>query len=107
MAIFLDFLNLEIVNGISTDEAIRVYDNPVYVSESFSKAFIPSGHNPIGKPINVFEKSYEDTSAGKPSVIAGVVNDIYVNSLQVEGITMLLLYKASKRQHSKLFVCKG
>lgn len=72
-------LGLELLEGGSIRQIQQSYAYPVLVNESFVRTLAPEG-NPIGRSLREFDTADEDTL----SVIAGVIRDFPINSLEEE-----------------------
>lgn len=85
---FLDALQLKLKRGLPPDKAIEKYARPVYVNEKFVELLVTKGEDPIGKPLNLFDKDlnkgYADTDNLPVSTIAGIVDNLYTNTLEQE-----------------------
>lgn len=72
-------LGLELLEGGSIRQIQQSYAYPVLVNESFVRTLAPEG-SPIGRSLREFDTADEDTL----SVIAGVIRDFPINSLEEE-----------------------
>ena len=85
---FLDALQLKLKRGLPPDKAVEKYARPVYVNEKFVELLVTKGEDPIGKPLNLFDKDlnkdYADTDNLPVSTIAGIVDNLYTNTLEQE-----------------------
>lgn len=72
-------LGLELLEGGSIGQIQQSYAYPVLVNESFVRTLAPEG-SPIGRSLREFDTADEDTL----SVIAGVIRDFPINSLEEE-----------------------
>lgn len=72
-------LGLELLEGGSIGQIQQSYAYPVLVNESFVRMLAPEG-SPIGRSLREFDTADEDTL----SVIAGVIRDFPINSLEEE-----------------------
>lgn len=72
-------LGLELLEGGSIGQIQQRYAYPVLVNESFVRTLVPEG-NPVGRSLREFDTAAEDTL----SVIAGVIRDFPINSLEEE-----------------------
>lgn len=72
-------LGLELLEGGSIRQIQQSYAYPVLVNESFVRTLAPEG-SPIGRSLREFDTGDEDTL----SVIAGVIRDFPINSLEEE-----------------------
>lgn len=86
----LDALQLKLLKGISPDKALETYARPVYINEKFAEILVGKGENPIGQPLKAFDKEYEEgnkdhsTTHMPVTTIAGIVDNLYTNSLEEE-----------------------
>ena len=85
---FLGALQLKLKRGLPPDKAVEKYARPVYVNEKFVELLVAKGEDPIGKPLNLFDKDlnkdYADTDNLPVSTIAGIVDNLYTNTLEQE-----------------------
>lgn len=72
-------LGLELLEGGSVGQIQQRYAYPVLVNESFVRTLAPEG-SPVGRSLREFDTGDEDTL----SVIAGVIRDFPINSLEEE-----------------------
>jgi len=72
-------LGLELLEGGSVGQIQQRYAYPVLVNESFVRTLVPEG-NPVGRSLREFDTAADDTL----SVIAGVIRDFPINSLEEE-----------------------
>lgn len=72
-------LGLELLEGGSIGQIQQRYAYPVLVNESFVRTLVPEG-NPVGRSLREFDTAADDTL----SVIAGVIRDFPINSLEEE-----------------------
>lgn len=72
-------LGLELLEGGSIRQIQQSYAYPVLVNESFVRTLVPEG-SPVGRSLREFDTGDEDTL----SVIAGVIRDFPINSLEEE-----------------------
>ena len=72
-------LGLELLEGGSVEQIQQRYAYPVLVNESFVRTLVPEG-SPVGRSLREFDTAAEDTL----SVIAGVIRDFPINSLEEE-----------------------
>lgn len=85
---FLDALQLKLKRGLPADKAVEKYAHPVYVNEKYVELLIAKGEEPIGKPLNLMDKdlnkNYNGTDNHPVFTIAGIVNNLYTNTLEQE-----------------------
>lgn len=72
-------LGLELLEGGSVGQIQQRYAYPVLVNESFVRTLVPEG-SPVGRSLREFDTAADDTL----SVIAGVIRDFPINSLEEE-----------------------
>ena len=84
----LEALQLKVLKGLSPEKALEKYARPVYINEKYADILIGKGEDPIGKPLNVFDNEFREGNEGGSSspatTIAGIVNNLYTNSLEEE-----------------------
>ena len=83
---FLSAFHIELLQGLTPDEAVAHYAHPVYINERFAEMFVKDGESPIGKPLDGYDKDLimpKDESAEQSHfIIAGIVRNFYTNSLE-------------------------
>lgn len=91
---YLQFMNINLINGLKPDEAIQKYTNPIYISRRFADLFIPHDTNPIGKQLIEYTLTFDirEDPIYKTSAIAGIIEDIHISSMEnkVNPVTILL-----------------
>ncbi|WP_370862581.1 ABC transporter permease [Parabacteroides faecis] len=81
---FLDALQLKVRRGLPPDKAIEKYERPAYVNEKFVELLVTKGEDPIGKPLNLMDKDLSKGQNETTSTIAGIVDNLYTNTLEKE-----------------------
>lgn len=84
---FFSTFRIEILQGLTPEEAITHYARPVYINEKFAEILVREGENPIGSPINKYDsdrKTQEKSEELAQPIIAGIVRNFYTNSLEEE-----------------------
>lgn len=87
---FLDALQLKLLKGLPPEQAVEKYARPVYINEKYVELLVGKGENPIGKPINAFDKEFEEGNTGNDpanapvTTIAGIVDNLYTHTLEDE-----------------------
>ena len=89
---FLLTMGLTQVAGNSSARFTKEYAFPALINESYVRDLVPNGVNPIGRSLKEF-----DPLEKSPYVIAGVVNNFPINSLENE-ITPVVLYFSPKEE---------
>lgn len=86
----LSTFRIELKQGFQPEEAIKHYPRPVYINQRFADVLVGKNENPIGQPLKTFDKDFdynnkEDGTKENPvTIIAGIVNDFFVGSLEYE-----------------------
>lgn len=87
----LDVLQIKVLEGLPPHEAVVKYARPVYINRQFAKLVVPKGENPVGKPIQNYDQYFyneapigEGTQEVPVSTVAGVIEDLYTETLEKE-----------------------
>lgn len=87
----LDVLQIEVTEGLLPAEAVVKYARPVYINRQFAKLVVPKDENPVGKPIQTYDKYFfnnlpaeNGTTQVPVTTIAGIIEDIYTETLENE-----------------------
>lgn len=89
---FMKTMDIEQISGNSPEQLQNEFAYPVLVNESYVKALIPAGINPIGKYMKEF-----DQFADSMYIIGGIVKDFPTSSLESETTpAMIYLPSADK-----------
>ena len=75
---FIRTMGIRQLAGERPVRLLETYAHPVLVNESFVRALVPTGTDPIGLPLRQFDGLADDSL----SVIGGVVQDFPINSLE-------------------------
>mgnify|MGYP000009490538 FL=1 len=105
----LQTLGLQILRGVTPQEAIRKYDRPVYINQRYADILVPAGEDPIGHPVNQYDKSFNDGPAGNPEqacTICGIVSDLYINSIEEEAMPSLVYLNNSSAGNFQMLYIK-
>lgn len=83
---FLKVMRLNVLEGLSVDQALERYQNPVYVNKAYAERLLPKGENPVGKPVTLYYKDYTRTGQTEetPSIIAGIIDNMYTGTMEKE-----------------------
>lgn len=104
----LQTLGLQILQGVTPQEAIRKYDRPVYINRRYADILIPAGENPVGQPVSRYDKFSYGDQANDPQqacTICGIVSDLYINTLEEEAVPSLVyLNNAGAKNYRMLYV---
>ena len=95
----LDILNLRLLTGTTLQQIEQNYAHPVLVNESYMRTLVPPGISPIGHALREF-----DAKADSLYVLAGVVPDFPVNSLEHE-ISPAVIYLQQPDQELAQATC--
>lgn len=90
---FLKTLKINIIQGIEPDKALEQFLNPVYITRKYADLLVPPGENPVGQPLGKYDeanKEYEANGNKPETIVAGIVGDLYVNSLEKEVFPSLI-----------------
>lgn len=91
-------LRIEQLSGESPSRLLERQSSPVLVNESFVRLLVPAGTEVVGHALREFDTETKDSLA----VIAGVVRDFSVNSLE-EAVTPLVITLLSASDLQKGF----
>ncbi|MDR1222759.1 MAG: ABC transporter permease [Tannerella sp.] len=83
---FLNTLRIGPVQGLPPEQAVKHYARPVYINRRFADLLVPAGENPVGKPLNTYDKDFREDSPlpASAATIAGVIENLFTNSLEEE-----------------------
>lgn len=95
----LDILNLRLLTGTTLQQIEQNYAHPALVNESYVRTLVPPGISPIGHALREF-----DAKADSLYVLAGVVPDFPVNSLEHE-ISPAVIYLQQPDQELAQATC--
>jgi hypothetical protein len=104
---FLSAFQIELLQGMRPEEAVRHFSRPAYVNQRFVDVLVGKGEYPVGKPLKNYDKDFdsgnkEDGSREHPvTTIAGVVQDFFTatGSLEKE-ISPTVIYITDEMIHS-------
>lgn len=82
----LDILRIDIISGMSVDEAMERFNRPVYINQRYAELMIPEGENPVGKPVRMYDTDFGamEKIDSPTATIAGIVENIYTGTLRQE-----------------------
>lgn len=84
---YLKTLKIKIIQGIDPDKALEQYQNPVYITQKYVDLLVPPGENPVDRQLSKYDetqKEYEANRKEPVAIIAGIVGNLYANSLEEE-----------------------
>lgn len=95
---FFRTLRLSVVQGLPPVGALDAFEQPVYINQQYAQILIPPGENPVGKPLRTYDADFarmeqaEQTgqTGQEPVVIAGIVENMYTETLENEAIPALV-----------------
>ena len=90
---FLKTLKIKITQGIEPDKALELFQSPVYITQKYADIMVPPGENPVGHPLSKYDVKNEEHEANDNSIIAGIVENIFANSLE-EDVFPSVIYIA-------------
>lgn len=84
-------LRLPVVQGLSPTRALTAYASPVYINRQYARILVPAGENPVGKPLRLYDSDFGEmeNAEEEPTVIAGVIDNLYTQTLEKEVIPAL------------------
>lgn len=89
----LDILNLRLLTGTTFKQIEQNYTHPALVNESYVRTLVPPGISPIGHALREF-----DAKADSLYVLAGVVPDFPINSLEHEISPAVIYLQRPERE---------
>ncbi|MDR0394100.1 MAG: ABC transporter permease [Tannerella sp.] len=101
---FLNTLQINLIQGLPPEQAVNHYAYPVYVNRKFADILVPAGENPIGKPLKLYDKDFLEDN----TTIAGVIDNMYTNSLENEAYPITVHINGPKEEnYSYLYIRSG
>lgn len=106
---FFKLLNIRITKGYPTEKALEQFQIPVYVTQRFVDLLIPKNEDPIGQLLSKYDSSIitkrnrEEMEKRPPIIIAGIVEDLYTNTLNDE-VFPSIIYLANDNYQNGNFV---
>lgn len=100
----LTTLRMKVLQGMEPHEALNKYEQPVYINRQYAKIMIPPGENPIGQPIEKYDDYFKPRGTGETgpaSVICGITNDLFINSIETQAYPTIFYLNNSKREKSQ------
>ena len=99
---FLKTMGIKQLVGNDPEQLQKQYAYPALVNESYIRALVPSGINPVGKALKEF-----DQWADSLYIIGGIVQDFPLNSLETEvSPTIICFPSAEKMMHARYLQIK-
>ena len=96
-------LKLKVQQGMDPHEAISKYEQPIYINRQYAQIMIPPGENPIGQPIDKYDdffKPHDATGTGPASVICGITDDLFINSIESQAYPAIIYLNNSNLEKS-------
>ena len=91
---FLRTLKIDIIQGVEPDKALGQFQSPAYITRKYADLLIPPGENPVGQLLSKYDKDskeYEKDSNHPKVVVAGIVENMFANSLE-EDVFPSIIY---------------
>ena len=91
---FLRTLKIDIIQGVEPDKALGQFQSPAYITRKYADLLIPPGENPVGQLLSKYDKDskeYEKDSNHPKVVAAGIVENMFANSLE-EDVFPSIIY---------------
>ena len=91
---FLRTLKIDIIQGVEPDKALGQFQSPAYITRKYADLLIPPGENPVGQLLSKYDKDskeYEKDSNHPKVVVAGIVENMFTNSLE-EDVFPSIIY---------------
>ena len=91
---FLRTLKIDIIQGVEPDKALEQFQSPAYITRKYADLLIPPGENPVGQLLSKYDKDskeYEKDSNNPKVVVAGIVENMFANSLE-EDVFPSIIY---------------
>ena len=91
---FLRTLKIDIIQGVEPDKALEQFQSPAYITRKYADLLIPPGENPFGQQLSKYDKDfkeYEKNSNNPKVVVAGIVENMFANSLE-EDVFPSIIY---------------
>ncbi len=96
---FADVLQFSQLAGVSWNNASEKYPNPVFVNSAFADAAETTSADLIGSPLINYIDDYDSLA-----VVAGVVEDFYLNSMENKAIPVVIRHKEKTEKYSNIYI---
>ena len=106
---YFSTFHIQLKQGMQPQDAVQYYDRPVYINQRFADVLVGRDNNPIGQPLKSFDEGFDsvykgDGSKENPaSVIAGIVDNFFTNSLEVE-VSPAIIYISNEINENYAYV---
>ncbi len=95
----IDVLRLNRISGVEWDNVSEKYPNPVFVNKTFADISETLPSEMIGIKLYNYIDDYDSLA-----VIAGVVEDFYLSSMEEKAISTVIRYKGKTAHHSNIYI---
>ncbi|WP_455639108.1 ABC transporter permease [Parabacteroides sp.] len=90
---YLKTLKIKIIQGIDPDKALEQFQNPVYITQRYADLLVPPGEDPVGRQLSKYDKATKEYEANRKepaAIVAGIVGDLFANSLEEETFPSII-----------------
>jgi len=91
----MDVMGHKIIQGLTWEEAIKLYSIPVFLNRTYAQQLFPDGNLPIGDMLVVYDNVHKDYPPAN-HIIAGVVEDYFKNSLENPSYPAIIAYERDR-----------
>ncbi len=96
---FVDVLQINQITGVGWDSASEKYRNPVFVNKTFADVAETLPSDMIGNSLRNYIDDYDSLA-----VIAGVVEDFYISSMEKKAIPVVMRHTDKTAHHSNIYI---
>ena len=87
----MEVMGHKIIQGLTWEEAIKLYSNPVFLNRSYAQQLFPDGNLPVGDMLTVYDEIHQNYPAAN-HIIAGVVEDYFRYNLETPDYAGIIAY---------------
>ncbi|MEA4949739.1 MAG: FtsX-like permease family protein, partial [Petrimonas sp.] len=96
---FAEVLQLNQISGVGWDSAHEKYPHPVFVNKTFADVAETSPENMVGNSLRSYIDNHDSLA-----VVAGVVEDFYIGSVENKAIPEIIKYKDKTKQLINIYI---
>ncbi len=96
---FAEVLQLNQISGVGWDSAHEKYPHPVFVNKTFADVAETSPENMVGNSLRSYIDNHDSLA-----VVAGVVEDFYIGSVENKAIPAIIRYKDKTKQLINIYI---
>lgn len=91
----MEVMGHKIIQGLTWEEAIKLYSNPVFLNRSYAQQLFPDGNLPVGDMLTVYDEVHKSYPA-ENHIIAGVVEDYFRYNLETPDYAGIIAYNGDR-----------